>query len=242
MGTSRIRDLTRNHSSAQLDIADRQVAELAEIWPTAFDPEDIKRSVVRLTRDLEELIGEGRERSTDRAAQYIKDVREREFVREHGPIRREERIDKRRLERLLTYSVAITPARSLRMGREYERAARDALVQTGGVITREVMAGGRQTIHKTIKDDPVAKGYRRVLKSAEPCEFCIMLATRGPAYSKDTAYFEAHTACRCSAEPVYSKWEPDQREQELIEQFEEAGSFEDFRQMHRSDRHGRNGN
>jgi hypothetical protein len=43
---------------------------------------------------------------------------------------------------------------------------------------------------------------QRVLGGAG-CDFCQMLAGRGEVYSAETADFEAHDHCGCTAEPIY---------------------------------------
>jgi hypothetical protein len=86
------------------------------------------------------------------------------------------------------------------------------------VAADEVLKGGRTIIGDTISQDRVAIGYARLPK-ANACAFCIMLASRGAVYSKDTVLkttgrsrFGAgksyHTNCACAMYPVFTKDQP----------------------------------
>lgn len=41
-------------------------------------------------------------------------------------------------------------------------------------------------------------GYARQSEGAKTCDFCLMLETRGPVYSEESAGFEAHAMCDCT--------------------------------------------
>lgn len=84
--------------------------------------------------------------------------------------------------------------------------ARDAsFTQAAGAATRQVLTGGRKSLLTLLEDDPQALGWIRVT-DGDPCAFCAILASRGPVYrSEQTASFQAHDHCACTAEPVYSR-------------------------------------
>lgn len=74
----------------------------------------------------------------------------------------------------------------------------------------------RRQVMSTAQLDRAAKGWARVVEPGA-CSFCLMLALRGPVYkAQRTASFKAHKRkpngsggdCRCHAEPVFGKWEP----------------------------------
>jgi hypothetical protein len=71
-----------------------------------------------------------------------------------------------------------------------------------GSATRLVMAGGRDTITATTPQDPVAKGWERVIEPGA-CSFCAMLASRGAVYKESTVDFRAHDHCHCVARAVF---------------------------------------
>lgn len=93
--------------------------------------------------------------------------------------------------------------RALRAGFSPQAASRAGLVQAIGAAGRLVLAGGRDTVLASAGADRHAAGWRRVA-SGSACEFCAMLAGRGPVYKgARTAEFAAHDHCACAAEPVF---------------------------------------
>lgn len=91
--------------------------------------------------------------------------------------------------------------------------------QVAAQAAQTAMAGGRSTIDRTARHR--RRRYRRV-SDGNPCAFCAMLASRGPAYSEETAYFRAHEHCGCTAELVYGTWEPSALEREWVTAYEDA--------------------
>ena len=76
------------------------------------------------------------------------------------------------------------------------------LVSSSGAIGRLALLGGRDTIVQSVRAQPQARWER--ITSATPCDFCAMLADRGEVYrSEETADFEAHDHCGCSAAASY---------------------------------------
>lgn len=77
--------------------------------------------------------------------------------------------------------------------------ARSASSAAGQRLT---LVGGRDVITTTIQHDRQARGYQRVA-SGNTCNFCSMLTGRGGVYSEESASFQAHDGCGCTAEPIY---------------------------------------
>lgn len=93
--------------------------------------------------------------------------------------------------------------RAIRAGFSVQAASRAGLTQALGTAGRVTLNGGRAAIVASVGADPAAQGWQRIA-SGGACDFCRMLASRGPAYKSDrTASFEAHDHCACSAEPVF---------------------------------------
>src|SRR5690606_423924 len=84
---------------------------------------------------------------------------------------------------------------------DVRRAVRERWASAG---MRLAVAGGRDPIMAAVAADDKALGYARV-GSGRPCGFCAMLISRGPVYTRDTAMFQAHDRCSCSARPVYRR-------------------------------------
>lgn len=83
-----------------------------------------------------------------------------------------------------------------------DEASDMALSGASGSLIRNVLDGDRETVLDSIRTDKVAKGYARVTDS-NPCDFCEMLAGRGAVFGEESADFEAHDKCACSAEPSF---------------------------------------
>lgn len=103
-----------------------------------------------------------------------------------------------------------------------------ALTAFIGIMRRQTLMGGRFSIDGFERRDERAKGWRRVT-DGDPCAFCAMLATRGPVYgSAEKAEqiggtgLRYHSNCACTAEPIYTVWEPSAREREFIRDYERA--------------------
>jgi hypothetical protein len=91
-----------------------------------------------------------------------------------------------------------------------------------GVVEKNVLDMGRQTILKNVRTDRKSKGWAR---ETEPgaCAFCAMLATRGAVYRSETsASFETHDHCRCVAVPEFNKYEPSAQVREWQQLYKES--------------------
>lgn len=110
-------------------------------------------------------------------------------------------------------------------------AVNTAVAKYVGIVRRQVLAGGRETIMLTAAGDQQAVGYRRV-SDGDPCTFCAMLVGRGPVYTSDLQagsplYGDAakfHGGCGCTVEPVYGTWAPTPQEQRYVNEYEDAAS------------------
>jgi hypothetical protein len=92
-------------------------------------------------------------------------------------------------------------ATALKAGKPVEAAMQNGYVRLSGAVGRDVLNGSRDTIMETGRADSQFTGWSRVT-GGDPCSFCAMIASSGPRYfSEDTAGFEAHDHCDCSAEP-----------------------------------------
>lgn len=102
--------------------------------------------------------------------------------------------------------------------RRVKEAPKKAAVMSSAAAFRHVTNGGRDTIDYVVTNDPVAVGYLRVTKE-QPCAFCLMLASRGPVYKKDSfeksdprftgpGEHKVHDACGCGLQPLYGGTSP----------------------------------
>jgi len=103
-----------------------------------------------------------------------------------------------------------------------------ALQQVSRSISMEtrkmILAGGRGVVRESGKADRRAIGVRRV-SDGDPCTFCAMLVSRGPAYTSEAAALAKgngdpyHKGCGCSVEIIYSDWVPNSQEQAYVDAY-----------------------
>lgn len=68
----------------------------------------------------------------------------------------------------------------------------------GSIAHDEARATAQACLTSNRGDARVLRGYARRAEGASTCDFCRMLATRGPVYTQDTAGFRAHGFCDCT--------------------------------------------
>lgn len=193
--------LTERHRTAQLALRALALRQVLEIWP-AFHVEDAARSWPAVEAALLAVIGEQRPVSASLAVGYFKAFRRAEDVGDvASPVLAafdEAAVTRARTSLQVTGYVATERLRAIK----HADPGRVALVRVSGAVTRHVLDGGRETLLASVRHDQRARGWVRVT-SAEPCEFCSMLASRGAVYKATSGMFQAHDHCGCSAEPVY---------------------------------------
>ena len=85
------------------------------------------------------------------------------------------------------------------------QAAQTTGTKVSEAAARLILNGARQAVLQAVTEDSEAVGWMRVTAS-DPCAWCAMLASRGAVYkSEESASFDAHYRCRCSAQCVFSR-------------------------------------
>jgi len=194
--------LTERHRTAQVALRTQLVRDLLRIWPT-FDAADITSSWAKLEPVLVALIQARFPMSASLAATYLPEFRRAEGVA--GGI--VAAIPDAPLADLivpnLRYVGPMNAHRLTNLGRPVAEVARITVVNVEGELTRQVLAGGRQTLVEAVRRDRKARGYSRVTDGS-PCHFCAMLAGRGAVYkSEASGSFDAHRKCGCTGELIY---------------------------------------
>ncbi|MCC6238121.1 MAG: hypothetical protein IT299_11195 [Dehalococcoidia bacterium] len=195
--------LTAEHRSAQLALRAITLRQVLQVWP-AFDTEHAGRSWPPVENALLAIIGQRRADSTSLAAGYFEAFRAAERIGGTAtPIL--SAFDAEAMARART-SLQVTGYVTTERLTALKRPApsRTALVRVSGAVTRHVLDGGRETLLASVRDDPRALGWERVT-SAEPCNFCAMLASRGAVYAATTGTFQSHDHCGCVLEPKFGR-------------------------------------
>lgn len=199
--------LTATQRLRQIQLRAITAENLTQLWPL-FDPMDISKSWAKLEPILVALVQSRQPVSVRIAAQYLADFR------------RAEKIAGRVITSIPDLPLAgdivpnlryIGPVNAFALvdrGASLGDIARITLSNIEGELTRQILNGGRGAIVGTALRDDYAEGWTRVT-DGNPCSFCALLATRGPAYkSEGTADFPAHRKCGCTAEVVYDRSAP----------------------------------
>lgn len=194
--------LANAHRLAQLQLGAITISRLQAAWPI-LDPEDLDGTFGDWLLTVTPIVQQQRRASSTLAAAYLTTLRNTELGLDRnfhatvaGPVE---------LKRLVT-SMLITGPASIRSNLAravpIDKAVDIAQARTSAAAMRHVLNGGRETIVENVRADQRARGWERIT-SGNACDFCSMLEGRGAVYSEDTADFEAHDGCSCSAAPVY---------------------------------------
>lgn len=194
--------LTTAHREAQARVALDTVSQVVELW-RVLDLNDLDGTFAAWVRAVRRVIDAQHDRSASIAATYYTALRAAKSpagVAAFSPVLADA-LDGKALTQSMLVAGPVKVKQILASGRGIEQAAQVAMTHSAGVASRHAVRGGRDTVTESARRDPVARGWARVGEGQ--CAFCAMLIARGPVYSEAGADFEAHTGCRCSAEPVF---------------------------------------
>lgn len=193
--------LTEAHRQAQIRLRAATVRDVLAVLST-FDPERISESWSSIEPVLVLLIQSRQPMSVALAERYVAEFRAAEGVTGAAPVVAVPELAAAEIIPNLRY-VGPREARRLEsLARPLATIADVTAVNVEGEVSRQVLNGGRTAITASVSADRRALGWYRVTDGS-PCAFCAMLAGRGPVYKAETASFEAHRKCGCSAEPIY---------------------------------------
>lgn len=193
--------LTRRHYVAQLGVRAATSRDVMRLWG-GVDPTNLTGTFDRFAQSATVLTRARHGTSSGVAAGYQEQFRKAERVAGRAAIK---------LGSPLAHADALSSIRGAglsgiinarRLGFSPQAAAQKGLVKVLGATTRLVLGGGRDTIIESVAEDTQVSHWQRVT-SGDPCAFCGMLAGRGAVFTADTADFEAHDHCSCSAEAAY---------------------------------------
>lgn len=191
--------LTQLHRRQQLALRKLTVADMAKLWP-ALEWADLDATYPQFAEQVAALVGRNRRNSAGLAARYLRAHRVASGLNGDVRIVIPEVLPGEQFKATLhSTSVAAAKASAARAVAP-ELAMSNALSLASGAMARLVLNAGRETVNETVRTDPGASGWRRVLGSGG-CDFCRRLA--GRIYPTDNAGFDAHGKCGCTSEPVY---------------------------------------
>jgi len=192
--------LAFQHRTRQLAIRAATLAILARLW-RSVDVTRLRQTIQPFADSAALAVNTGFMQSAQAAAAYYILTRPRGItsvvVPQVTPLAAELAADKIR-------GAAISGIiNGRRAGQTIERAAQNGFVKASGSASSLILDGGRQTILEATAQDPAATGKWARVAGPTSCEFCSMLASRGPVYSSSSVEFASHDHCGCSAAPEF---------------------------------------
>jgi hypothetical protein len=202
MGYAEQARLSEQHRAAQVRLQGIVAADTARVFPL-LDVNNLDRTFQSYFSGMEATINSRRTISSSLSASYFDSMRSDSNVGGIFNARLSGGVNKDQLFTSLLVAGPISVKKNLAAGATVESARQAALVNTIKTSQRHVLNGGRATILDAVNRDSRSVGWAR-LTDGQPCAFCALLASRGPAYkSEGTSKFRAHDGCGCTAVPVF---------------------------------------
>jgi len=194
--------LTTAHRARQLAVQAESIKGLMTLWK-AVDPTRLADTIDVFVQAAVLLAGQGHDQSAALAARYFDLFRTAEGV----PGRAAAAAARRPAVDIMASDIRGAALKGIidgrRAGMPIEAASKNGLIRVIGALSKLVLGGGRMTIIGNIDTDRQALGWSRVT-SGDPCTFCRLLSSRGPAYKTEkSADFQPHDHCSCTPEPIY---------------------------------------
>lgn len=192
--------LTQLHRRQQLALRKVTLDEMSALWP-ALDWQKLDSTYPRFAAEVGAMVARNRRTSAGLSAAYLRAFRTAAGL--DGDLR--VIIPKLAPEQLATslrVTSVVAAKKAAAAGQAPDVAMGHTFSQVSGAMARLVLNAGRETVAASTVADPRARGWQRVLGSGG-CDFCRMLIDRGAVYGEESASFEAHDKCGCTAEPVY---------------------------------------
>lgn len=188
--------LTQLHRRQQLALRSATLRDVLRLWPM-FDLDDIDESWPALETALLALIADRHRTSARLSSSYYRTFRAAERARGTFEPQVADPPNRTLVRATLTILGPIAAKKAIAARRP--RVAETTLTRLSGSVGRQVLEGGRQTLQRSVKADPQARGWRRVT-DGDPCDFCRDIADAG--LIGDSVDFRAHDHCGCTQEPV----------------------------------------
>ena len=190
--------LTQLHRRRQLALRAATLRDLVSLWPI-FRLDDIDGTWPALESALFTLIMSRYRDSAGLAANYYRAFRDVEGIPGRAQPVLAEAPDPVLVRATLTILGPIQAKKNIAAKRP--KVAETTFARLSGSVGRQVMQGGRDTLQRTLRADPQARGWRRITDSS-PCQFCAGIARQGVV--GDDVDFKAHDHCGCTQEPAYA--------------------------------------
>lgn len=194
--------LTEAHRQIQVRINAVTLRDLLSLW-RVVDVKNLRGTVDPFVHAAVTVTQHGRRASSTASARYYTAFRQAEGVPGSSFITAAPAPPEEVVAGAIRGGALSGIANGFRRGFNGDAALANGFVKASGSASALVVGGGRATIMGAIQSDHQAVGWQRVT-DGDPCAFCSMIASQGIVYKgEDTAEFEAHGHCLCTAEPAY---------------------------------------
>jgi hypothetical protein len=204
--TPAARQLTESHRVAQARLNALTVAAVRPLW-RLLDPDNLAGTQRTWVDAVLAIVTARYGVSAALARRYLRSYRITETGQPFGSDLDRPALNVEAAATSLYVTGPVRIERARRRGADVGGAIRIAEASSAAAAGRHALTGGRTTITRTVETDRHAVGWARAT-SGNPCAFCALIAGRGPVFSEESAAFEAHDGCACTAEPVYSRTAP----------------------------------
>lgn len=201
MATAQARAITGTYRRQQISLRAVTLRDLVRLWP-ALDWQRIDSTYPAWASAMQLLVQRDRVRASGLASAYLRAFRMAEGLPGNLAVTLAPPAPLEQVETSLRVTTVASVKAAAAAGMTESESMSNALVRVSGAVGRLVLDAGRDTVRQTLANDPRAAGWQRIT-SGRACSFCDMLAGRGEVYSAETADFQSHDHCSCSAEPVY---------------------------------------
>lgn len=195
--------LSQDHMRKQVRDAAVVQAGLSVAFDKGLDPANLDASFPTYLRSALALVSAGRGLALKTATDYYGAAKAGSGFDAAIPAIEVPKIDIFRSTQALLMTGPVAIKKQLSTGVGLQEALNAAKKQTLAVGKRLTLEAPRQGLIQLVNKDEDALGWSRV-SDGQPCYFCAMLLSRGPAYkSEKTARFKAHNGCGCSVRPFF---------------------------------------
>lgn len=193
--------LTSQYRESELSLRALVLRDLARLW-RGVDPTNLEGTIRPFVDAATLLIRERYGNSVGLASRYFREFRQAEGISGTVAIVTPEPPPRDVTAGVIRGAALSGIINARRAGFPVAAAADNGFVKVSGSTSNLVLSGGRGLVSRAAESDRRARGWQRV-ESSSACDWCKKLEARGPVYSQQSAFFEAHDHCGGTAEPVY---------------------------------------
>ena len=216
--------LTEIHRLLQVRLSTQAMAATKLLWSQLDPASSVAAQDAWLKQQLQ-LMKIYDAKGSAAAAQYMADFRVAEGF-PGGPIVGVDDFNAEWAEESLSYN-STGKIQALTSAGMSPAAAKQAIASNFlSAAQRVALGGGRRVMDRSSLANPKSVGWRRV-SDGDPCSFCAMLVSRGPAYRSARSAGRGrhwHRRCGCSVEETFGDWTPTAEEQRFVDAYDSAAA------------------